>query len=203
MPLHSNGREVFHLLRIVQPSAGLATSRLGASRNRIGRLSCVACDWTANRVLALASAGGTGLCGGSGIRAPAAVRTAVAFRENGLGYSSRQWRGSESIAYINVSAKGVKLYSNGADALSVLTANEAMYLPAERSPFTTEVNPGYPAEIAAMCKEIREGRAFVVYFKERDVERWYLPTEKGIEAACHLPVLRRFTDGTVYGEKSR
>src|SRR5437588_1494296 len=63
----------FYLLRIVQPSRGLGTS----CSPRMERLSCIECDWTAedvvDRVLTLASAGGTGFCGGSGIRAPAAT----------------------------------------------------------------------------------------------------------------------------------
>lgn len=62
-----------YLLRIVQSSRGLGKPCNPCRK----RLSCVECDWTAedvvDRVMALASAGGAGFCGGSGIRAPAAT----------------------------------------------------------------------------------------------------------------------------------
>jgi hypothetical protein len=136
------------------------------------------------------------------IKTPEAIRSAAAIRKNGLGYTSRQWRDSESIAFVKLLAEDVRIYSNGADVLGFLTEKKSLSIPAKMSSITMEANPLYNEESEAMWKDIKENRALLVYFNLIDW-RWDLPTQKEVESTYQLSVLRRFADGTVYGEKYR
>src|SRR5207249_5525893 len=53
------------------------------------------------------------------------VRYAVRRHQNGSGYASRVWAGSETINYIRISSETRATYSNGIDAINFLTGKEA------------------------------------------------------------------------------
>lgn len=134
------------------------------------------------------------------IKIPEAIRSAVDIRENGLGYTSRQWQESEGVAYLKsiTTEDDRSIYSNGSDVVNFLTGKESQAIPIKYSASTREKNQSYDKEIGAMCKEIREGKAFLFYFNTI-THRKYLPTEDEIEATCNLPVLKLFSDGTAFG----
>jgi hypothetical protein len=50
-----------------------------------------------------------------------------------------------------------------------------------------------------MCTEIKQGEAILILF-DSIAWRWYFPNQEKIEATCKVPILQRFSDGTVYGE---
>jgi hypothetical protein len=133
------------------------------------------------------------------IKTPDAIRSGASIRKNGLGYTSLPWRESASIAYVKSLAGEMKIYSNGADAIGFLTENQSLSIPKKKSPTTMKANPTYKKEIEAMCQEIMENGALLVYFNT--IGRGYLPSQEEVESACPLSVLQRFADGTVYGEK--
>lgn len=132
------------------------------------------------------------------MRMPDAIRSARISQTKGLGYTSKQWLDSESITFVKSLGKNVKVYSNGSDALSLLTENETSFIPYKKSLSTTFVNPLYKADFKAMCKDIKENGAVVVYFTL--IKKSYWPTQKEIMSTCQLSVLQNFADGTVYGE---
>ena len=135
------------------------------------------------------------------IKTPEAIHSMADIQKNGSGYTSRQWQDSESIAFIKLIGRDVKIYTNGADVLDFLTGKQSQSIPAKMSSGTRDVNPRYIEEVDVMCKDITENRAMLVYFNR--ITRWYLPTQTELESTCHIPVLRDFADGTVYGEKYR
>jgi len=134
------------------------------------------------------------------IKTPEAIQAALAIQKNGLGYTARQWQESESIAFVGSLANNVNIYSNGVDVLGFLAEKQAQGIPIKMSLTTRVENFYYDEELESMCKDISENRALLVYFKQI-TWRWYLPSQEEIESTCHLPVLQRFADGTVYGEK--
>ncbi len=133
------------------------------------------------------------------MKTPDAIRSAESIQKNGLGYTSIQWQEFETITFVESLAKDVKIYSNGPDVLGFLTENQSLSVPKKKSPTTLRVNTNYTAEIGAMCKDIMEDRAILVYFNT--IKRSYLSTHQEVESACKLSVIQRFADGIVYGMK--
>jgi len=133
------------------------------------------------------------------IKTPDAIRSAASIHDNGLGYTSIQWRKSDTLAYIKSLSNNVKIYSDGPDVIGFLTDKQSLSVPKKKFPTTLVSNPTYPEEIGAMCKDILENRALLVYFNS--IGRGYLPTYQEVEPACKLSVLQRFADGKVYGVK--
>ena len=131
------------------------------------------------------------------IKTPGAIQFMKGVQERGSEYTSLKWEDSESIAFVRSIGTEVKIYSNGADVLGFLTGKEIQYLPKKYSSTTTIANPLYDKEITAMCKDIVENGALLVYFKS--LNKAYFPTQEEIQSACHLPVLMSLEDGTVYG----
>ena len=136
------------------------------------------------------------------IKTPDAIRFASDIQKNGLGYTSRQWRDSESIAFAMLLAQDVRIYSNGPDILGFMTEKKCLSIPEKTSSRTMRANPHYNEEIEAMCKDIKEKRALLIYFNLINW-RWDLPSQEELESTRQLPVLQRLTDGTVYGNNYR
>ncbi len=133
------------------------------------------------------------------MKTPDAIRSAESIQKNGLGYTSIQWQEFETIAFVKSLAKDVKIYSNGSGVIGFLTENQALSVPKNKSPTTLLVNPSYTAEIGAMCKDIMENRAILVYFNT--IKRSYQATYQEVKSACKLSVVQRLADGIVYGMK--
>jgi hypothetical protein len=136
------------------------------------------------------------------IKMPEAIQTAAEIHNNGLGYTSRQWQDSESMALVKLLPDNVKIYSNGADIISFLTEKKSISIPNKAFPVTREVNPLYNDQINDMCKLIVEKGALLVYFNQI-TWRWYLPTQEELASTCKLPVLQSLSDGVVFGEISK
>ena len=133
------------------------------------------------------------------IKTPDAIQSAQSIRDKGLGYTSIQWQKSPTIAFVKSHPYKVKIYSNGPDVIAFLTDNQSLSLPKQKFPTSLVANPGYTEEINAMCKDILEKGALLVYFNP--IGRGYLPTYQEIEPTCKLSILQHFSDGKVYGQK--
>ena len=133
------------------------------------------------------------------VKAPDAIRSAESVQQNGLGYTSLEWRNSDEIAFVRSLANGVKVYTNGPDVIGYLTTVQSLSLPKKRSPTTLIAIPGYTEEMGSMCQDILENRALLVYFNV--IKRSYLPSQEDIASTCKLPIRKRFADGIVYGKK--
>lgn len=94
----------------------------------------------------------------------------------------------------------MRIYSNGEYVIDFLTEKESLSLPERIFSVSMEANPSYSNELKAICADIIENRAVLVYFK---VNTWslYLPTQEELVSTCQIAVLQRFMDGIVYGGK--
>ncbi len=133
----------------------------------------------------------------TGLKLPSAVTFAKAMRLDGLGYTSRAWRSSATISFLNTHRVTLKIYSNGSDALGFLTTTDAVGLPMLVNTSTTQANPNYLYQLAAMCDQLSQGNALVLYFST--IQRSFFPTPADVIAACKVPVLFRFSDSIIYG----
>jgi hypothetical protein len=101
--------------------------------------------------------------------------------------------------FIKLVPDNVKIYSNGPDVLSFLTEKKASSLPDITFPVTRQTNILYDEQVDAMCMQITEKRALLVYFNQI-IGRWYFPTQTQLALTCNVPVLRSFDDGIVFGD---
>ena len=112
-------------------------------------------------------------------------------------YTSQQWRDSESIAFIKSLTRNARIYSNCPDVIRFLAEKESLSIPEKISPLTMEPNHQYKEEIEAMCEDIRNNNAILVYFKLIDW-KWFLPTPDEVESICQISILKQLSDGTIY-----
>jgi hypothetical protein len=134
------------------------------------------------------------------LKTAGAIRYLDDFRENGTGYTSRQWQKSETIAFVKSLPENFHLYTNGPDVIGFLTGRESLQLPEKSSSVTKETNIRYEVETQAMCNDMAESGALLIYFG-KITWRGYLPSEDEVISACQLNVIKHFSDGTVYAKK--
>ncbi|MGD2027617.1 MAG: hypothetical protein PVI99_07360 [Anaerolineales bacterium] len=127
------------------------------------------------------------------------ITKAIEIKRIGLGYTSRNWRDSDSISYVRQLEEDKKIYTNGADAIKFLSGKLSFSIPRTLYPGTMEENEQFDHEMKTMCTEIKQGEAILILF-DSIAWRWYFPNQEKIEATCKVPILQRFSDGTVYGE---
>lgn len=122
------------------------------------------------------------------------------YRE-GFGYGSRSWKQSKLINYLRLLVGEAPVFTNGADAVRMLTGRPAYFVPSKLDAGTRRANKRYSFELFAMEKKLRERNGVLVYF---DTIRWrsYLPSSAELERALPLQVQLRGEDGTVYKIKN-
>ena len=135
------------------------------------------------------------------LKMPDAVHMASRIKNEGLGYTSKRWINSESIDYMSSLDTNTKIYSNGTDVLGFSVSIKSFSLPKKYSSITNLENPDYKNEIVALCSEIKEKKAIVLYFDK--IYRNYLPTKDEIENNCNIVPTEKFSDGALYGELSK
>ncbi len=129
------------------------------------------------------------------------VSFAVQRHDSGSGgFESREWAGSESIAFTKTLPPDRALYSNGIDAIHFWTGREALRIPAKTDPTNWKNNVEFEREVNAMRNELIEKHAVVIYL-DKITWRWYLPSKDELESVHKLPVLVRLDDGVIYGIK--
>jgi hypothetical protein len=126
--------------------------------------------------------------------------TVVNIRRNGNGYTSQQWRSSETIASVLSLPEDMEIYSNGQDVIQFLTGRAASLIPPTTYPGTLQRNLGFEAQLQIICGEVKEGRAVIVYLNGIPW-RWYEPTQEEVKSKCSLQVLARLDDGTIYAQQ--
>lgn len=104
---------------------------------------------------------------------------------------------SEVIARVMELPEGVRLYSNGADALYLLTGRRASDLPRKANPASRERNERYALEMREVVEQMREHRAVIVWLGRLDW-RWYFPSRRDL--LLHHPVRPavRASDGVIF-----
>jgi len=134
----------------------------------------------------------------SSINAGHTVALASNVHMNGMGYTSRNWQDSPTIAWVKSVRAAVTLYSNGADVMHFQIARDVMMIPNYLDPMTGRPNPAYHEQWQRLCNECAAGKALIVYLDH--IRREYLPTPEHLTSTCNLSVVHRADDGTVYGQ---
>jgi len=114
------------------------------------------------------------------------------------GYSAAAWSRSTVMARVRDLGPEVPVFSNGADAIFLLTGRRTSNLPVRLEYRTGRPNPRYAEELAAVRAALAAG-GVVVYFQAIDARRSFLPAAAELEAALSLRVVERDEVGTVYG----
>ena len=108
------------------------------------------------------------------------------------GYTAAAWERSPIVARLAGSDEPV--YTNGFDAVFLLTGRSTLPIPAERDYLTGRANPRLADELAAM----RANGGLVAYFDALTFRRSFLPSRAELEAALPLEVVLRDDVGTLY-----
>jgi len=129
-----------------------------------------------------------------------AVPFALSRHDDGSGYTSRAWMGSESMRYLRSLPEGKIIYSNGTDAVYFLTRRTVLPIPARVDPGSGRDFADFGHDMNVMCNDLTENGALVVYL-DYITWRWYLPSKAELESVYKIPIMVRLGDGVVYGLK--
>jgi 4-amino-4-deoxy-L-arabinose transferase-like glycosyltransferase len=126
-----------------------------------------------------------------------ATARAQQYYDQGRGYASRHWKQPETIGVVRTLPPGLRIYSNGPDAIYILAEKRAEMLPA-RARATVVVTPeDYLAQLRAMREEVAACRAVIVYFRAIDWRPHLLP-EAELRQLLPLREIQSPPDGTLY-----
>jgi 4-amino-4-deoxy-L-arabinose transferase-like glycosyltransferase len=84
--------------------------------------------------------------------------------QGGLGYASFQWYDSEAMAYLRGLPEDVSIYTNEPAAVYLYVGRGAKVLPTRYDSATAQERTGFEEGIAAMQKDIEQGRAVLALF---------------------------------------
>src|SRR3989338_9933097 len=103
---------------------------------------------------------------------------------------------------------GVPVFSNGQDAIYILTGRASSAIPSKElyfrghSPNSAErSHSGYAAELAAMRHVLEDKGGYIVYLRAIDWRSYY-PTEEEMQAALPLALVSYAQDGAIYQLRS-
>jgi len=109
------------------------------------------------------------------------------------GYTAAAWRESSVVKAVAAAADG-PVYTNGFDAVYLLTGRATLPLPAEKDYLTGRPNPHYADELAA----VRRSGGLVAYFGALTARRSFLPSQAELERSLSLQVVASDRVGTLY-----
>jgi 4-amino-4-deoxy-L-arabinose transferase-like glycosyltransferase len=116
---------------------------------------------------------------------------------HGQGYASAAWRGSEILARLRALPPPTRIFSNGDDAIYLLTGRLADRLPARGSLAPTQADPRYASELARMHAQLIDSHGVIVYFSTIDW-RPELVSATELQDSIGLRLLYAAADGAVY-----
>jgi hypothetical protein len=124
---------------------------------------------------------------------------AVEARSQGLGYASISWRQSPTVRKVKELDLAAPIYSNGADAILVLTGRKAKSLP-EKLHRLSGKKPSaevFKAQMEAVGADLLVNGGVIVLFDQIDW-RYYLPSEKELLTELPLQLTANLEDGRIY-----
>ncbi|HOS64080.1 MAG TPA: glycosyltransferase family 39 protein [Candidatus Latescibacteria bacterium] len=119
---------------------------------------------------------------------------------NGLGFNSIAWRNSETLAAIRALPTGIRVFSNGAVAVQFLTGRATYEIPARTSYGGLVRRTDFERRLRAMCDEVQNNRAVVVYFTAYKTD--WMPTPAELGSICEVSILGTLPDGVIYGKST-
>jgi len=148
----------------------------------------------------------SGVVVAAGILVLAQVVAGVAWTVGGVadrsitrrGYSAAAWRHSAVVARAGAEDPALPVYTNGYDALFLLTRRGGTPIPAEKDYITGRPNPRFQEELAAMRADLARTGGLLVYFDAVTARRSFLPSRRDLERALPLQVVAADEVGTAY-----
>jgi hypothetical protein len=130
--------------------------------------------------------------------APEQWRVVTDLHRNGYYYSAREWRESETLAFVRSIPQSVTVYSDDPWAIGYLLGRRARMIPVKIYPMSLIPVQDFAQSTRAMCDDVARNGAIIVFLTQK---RWYLPTTEELQTACGLSITRRLPDGLVLGRK--
>jgi len=89
------------------------------------------------------------------------------------------------------------LYSNGNDAIELLTRKKSFRVPLVENPWTVTKNMEFDSQLHAMFEKLKASNGVLVYF-HLIKWRWYLPTGEYLYENLPLRIIYQDSDGAVF-----
>jgi hypothetical protein len=121
----------------------------------------------------------------------------IEVHRNGQGYAAASWQASEIVARVRALPPPTRIFSNGDDAIYLLTGRLAERIPERVFPTTTAPNDRYEAELTDLRKQLSESHGVVVYFSRIDW-RPNLVSAAELQKILRLRALYTAVDGSIY-----
>jgi uncharacterized membrane protein len=118
------------------------------------------------------------------------------YHQSGIGLSAPGWQKSGLIEQVKRLPPGLTLYSNAPDAIYLLTGKPAARLPRKFELSAQRPNADFAAEIAAIGKEMADGKAMIVFFTQTG--RLTNPSEDDLKMLIPMHHCANMDDGIVY-----
>ena len=128
-----------------------------------------------------------------------AISMALDVHKNGKAFNTPEWRNSETITFLRLLPDERKIYSNADDVVYWFTQKNVEKIPEKIDPESRLLNNDFDNELEIMCKNIKVNGDYLAYF-DKVTWRDYLPPLDEIQQKCELSVIRRLSDGIIYGQ---
>ncbi|HJX11307.1 MAG TPA: hypothetical protein VJ733_12525 [Candidatus Binatia bacterium] len=132
-----------------------------------------------------------------GLQLPATLTWLQQHYRQGIGYSSRGWKESETIAQLVTRMPSAVMYSNAPDVIYAILGRPATMIPRRTMTASNLPNPNYRAEIEQMTGTLRAANGVIVFF-DRVNWRKYLPSAAELESSLGLRLVTKTNDGAIY-----
>ncbi len=116
---------------------------------------------------------------------------------DGQGYASKAWHHSEIIREVRELPSGIPIYSNGHDAIYILTGKPADMIPEKVNASSRLTNENYSSQLILMGEQLENQGGFLVYLNALRW-RWYLPSDEELKEQLPLQLLTKGADGSIY-----
>jgi len=133
----------------------------------------------------------------SGIYTFNAIRIIQSAHSDGVGYNRNIWRQSAIVDEIRTLPSGIPIYTNGPDAIYMLTGKNSILIPCRINPFSQQQNDACSAEVSAMMKHLSENDGIIIYFN-RLKWRSYLVSESDLRTMLSLKPTKITYEGSIY-----
>jgi len=117
-------------------------------------------------------------------------------QEGGIGFGSVDWHQSPTIAAVRALAPHTLLYSNGPDALQLLTGRPARSVPRETDGVSLQTADDYSLRLAALRASMRAGSVLV--WLDWISWRWYLPELSELRDQLPIRPAKTLGDGSIW-----
>jgi hypothetical protein len=116
--------------------------------------------------------------------------------DRGLGYSQPHFKKSPLMRKVRALPQDLQIYTNAMDAVYILAGRDSVPLPGKYNRNTLVPNEHYDEEMAQVRSRMKEHRAVVVYFTQRERESMALQDE--LLDTLGLKVIAEAADGAIY-----